>query len=347
VETEDAAATRALAAALAAAARSGDTISLVGELGAGKTQFAKGFGAGLGVTDTIVSPSFVLMAEYAGRLPLFHIDLYRLADAAEAMAGGLLDERQGAGVTIIEWAERFGDARLRSLPGRRARWAGPMTGGPILAIDTSGTRALVALGSPEGVLIDERRWQAGYRHGEELLTRTDELLAATGVALAKLAGIVVGTGPGAFTGMRVGLATAKALARGLEIPIAGVATSEALLAAIGLDAGSQAVLLLPAGPSDRVVVFAGQATLVKGGEEPVIQAGAVLVAVDLPDRAPAEALALGANAEEGLSAALLRLGAIRIAAGGDDVARLVPEYVTLPRGIATVKGEVRWSRDRT
>jgi hypothetical protein len=43
----------------------------------------------------------------------------------------------------------------------------------------------------------------------------------------------------------------------------------------------------------------------------------------------------------------LRLGAIRIAAGGDDVARLVPEYVTLPRGIATVKGEVRWSRDRT
>jgi tRNA threonylcarbamoyl adenosine modification protein YeaZ len=220
-----------------------------------------------------------------------------------------------------------------------------MTGGPILAIDTSGTRALVALGSPDGVLIDERRWQAGYRHGEELLTRTDELLAATGVALAKLAGIVVGTGPGAFTGMRVGLATAKALARGLEIPIAGVATSEALLAAIGLDAGSQAVLLLPAGPSDRVVVFAGQATLVKGGEEPVIQAGAVLVAVDLPDRAPAEALALGANAEEGLSAALLRLGAIRIAAGGDDVARLVPEYVTLPRGIATVKGEVRWSRD--
>ena len=110
METEDAAATRALAAALAAAARSGDTISLVGELGAGKTQFAKGFGAGLGVTDTIVSPSFVLMAEYAGRLPLFHIDLYRLADAAEAMAGGLLDERQGAGVTIIEWAERFADA---------------------------------------------------------------------------------------------------------------------------------------------------------------------------------------------------------------------------------------------
>ena len=110
VETHDAAATQALAAALAVVARPGDLISLVGDLGAGKTQFAKGFGAGLGVTDTIVSPSFVLMAEYRGRLPLFHIDLYRLAGAAEALAGGLVDERQGEGVTLIEWAERLADA---------------------------------------------------------------------------------------------------------------------------------------------------------------------------------------------------------------------------------------------
>ena len=110
VETRDPAGTRALAAALAVAARPGDLISLVGELGAGKTQFAKGFGLGLGVTDTIVSPSFVLMAEYRGRLPLFHIDLYRLAGAAEALAGGLIDERQGEGVTLIEWAERLEDA---------------------------------------------------------------------------------------------------------------------------------------------------------------------------------------------------------------------------------------------
>jgi tRNA threonylcarbamoyladenosine biosynthesis protein TsaE len=110
VETRDPAATRALAAALAEAARPGDLVSLVGDLGAGKTQFAKGFGAGLGVTDTIVSPSFVLMAEYRGRLPLFHIDLYRLAGAAEALAGGLIDERQGEGVTLIEWADRLADA---------------------------------------------------------------------------------------------------------------------------------------------------------------------------------------------------------------------------------------------
>ena len=226
-----------------------------------------------------------------------------------------------------------------------------MTGRPLLAIDTSGTRALVALGSPDGALIDERRWQAGYRHGEELLTRTDELLVSNRVALAQLGGIVVGTGPGAFTGMRVGIATAKALAYGLDIPIAGVATSEALLAAARAVAGAPesraAALLLPAGPSDRVLVLGGVASLLRGGEEPELDSAALLVAVDLPDRAPAEALALGARAEHGLSAALLRLGAARLASGGDDVARLVPEYVTLPRGIASVKGEVRWSHDRT
>jgi tRNA threonylcarbamoyladenosine biosynthesis protein TsaE len=110
VVTHDAPATRALGAALADAARPGDLISLVGELGAGKTQFAKGFGAGLGIGDTIVSPSFVLMAEYLGRLPLFHVDLYRLADAADAVAGGLVDDRQVEGVTIIEWAERLSEA---------------------------------------------------------------------------------------------------------------------------------------------------------------------------------------------------------------------------------------------
>jgi tRNA threonylcarbamoyladenosine biosynthesis protein TsaE len=110
IVTCDAAATRALGAELAGEARPGDLICLIGDLGAGKTQFAKGFGAGLGITDTIVSPSFVLMAEYRGRLPMFHIDLYRLADAAEALAGGLIDERQAEGVTLVEWAERLADA---------------------------------------------------------------------------------------------------------------------------------------------------------------------------------------------------------------------------------------------
>ena len=100
--------TRAIAARLASVAEPGDVVCLWGELGAGKTVFAKGFGAGLGVRDTISSPSFVLMGEYAGRLPLFHIDLYRLETAAEAFDGGLLDDRQAGGVVVVEWPDRLG-----------------------------------------------------------------------------------------------------------------------------------------------------------------------------------------------------------------------------------------------
>lgn len=114
VETRNAEHTRVLAARLALVARPGDLVCLVGDLGAGKTQFAKGFAAGLGVTDVVNSPTFVLMAEYPGRLPLFHLDLYRLDDAADALAGGLLDERQLAGVVLVEWGERLGAALPRA-----------------------------------------------------------------------------------------------------------------------------------------------------------------------------------------------------------------------------------------
>ena len=110
IVTADAAATRALGGRLATRAQAGDLVCLLGELGAGKTQLAKGFAAGLGVPDVVASPTFVLMAEYEGRLPLFHLDLYRLDDAADALSGGLLDDRQAAGVVLVEWAERLGSA---------------------------------------------------------------------------------------------------------------------------------------------------------------------------------------------------------------------------------------------
>lgn len=103
-------ATARLGAALASVARAGDLLCLWGDLGAGKTHLAKAFGAALGVTDTITSPSYILMAEYQGRLPLFHLDPYRLSDAADALAGGLIDDRQADGVTLVEWPERLGAA---------------------------------------------------------------------------------------------------------------------------------------------------------------------------------------------------------------------------------------------
>jgi tRNA threonylcarbamoyladenosine biosynthesis protein TsaE len=110
VVSPDPDATTRLGHGLGAVAQAGDLVCLWGDLGAGKTHLAKAFGIGLGVTDTIVSPSFVLMAEYQGRLPLFHIDPYRLVSAEDALAGGLIDERQRQGVTIVEWPERLGDA---------------------------------------------------------------------------------------------------------------------------------------------------------------------------------------------------------------------------------------------
>ncbi len=110
VVSPDPDATTALGASLAAVARPGDLLCLWGDLGAGKTHLAKAFGAALGVRDTITSPSFVLMAEYDGRLPMFHVDLYRLADATDVLGGGLLDDRLVTGVTLIEWPERLGAA---------------------------------------------------------------------------------------------------------------------------------------------------------------------------------------------------------------------------------------------
>lgn len=110
ITTTSAEQTRAFAAALAPVAEAGDRLALIGPLGAGKTQFAKGFAVGLGIDDVVNSPSFTLMSEYEGRLPLFHQDLYRLGGADEVLAGGLLDERQDDGVTLSEWADRLDDA---------------------------------------------------------------------------------------------------------------------------------------------------------------------------------------------------------------------------------------------
>ena len=109
IVTSSAQETRRVGADLAALARAGDVVALYGALGAGKTELAKGFARGLDVPAVVTSPTFVLMAEYAGRLPLFHLDLYRLDGPADVLASGLIDERRARGVTVIEWADRMGE----------------------------------------------------------------------------------------------------------------------------------------------------------------------------------------------------------------------------------------------
>jgi tRNA threonylcarbamoyladenosine biosynthesis protein TsaE len=99
--------TTALGARLAAGLAPGDVVVLRGTLGAGKTVLTQGIGRGLGVREPIISPTFTLLREYhSGRLPLYHVDAYRLAGPVEALTFGLDEYLYGDGVTVVEWGER-------------------------------------------------------------------------------------------------------------------------------------------------------------------------------------------------------------------------------------------------
>ncbi|HEY7091548.1 MAG TPA: tRNA (adenosine(37)-N6)-threonylcarbamoyltransferase complex ATPase subunit type 1 TsaE [Ktedonobacterales bacterium] len=98
--------THALGRTLGELAQAGDVVLLEGELGAGKTAFTQGIGLGLGVAATINSPTFTILKEYEGRLPLYHFDLYRLDEPDELYELGFEDYFRGDGVCVVEWAER-------------------------------------------------------------------------------------------------------------------------------------------------------------------------------------------------------------------------------------------------
>lgn len=103
-------ATRAAARALAVELSPGDAIGLVGDLGAGKTLFVQGLAEGLGVPPgvRVTSPTFTLVNEYpGGRLPLVHVDLYRIDDEGELYEVGLDEMFAGEGVVAVEWSDRF------------------------------------------------------------------------------------------------------------------------------------------------------------------------------------------------------------------------------------------------
>ncbi|AYV72460.1 MULTISPECIES: tRNA (adenosine(37)-N6)-threonylcarbamoyltransferase complex ATPase subunit type 1 TsaE [Niallia] len=82
--------------------QAGDVITLEGDLGAGKTTFTKGIAKGLGITKTVNSPTFTIIKEYQGKLPLYHMDVYRLKDSDEDL--GFDEYFEGEGVTVVEWA---------------------------------------------------------------------------------------------------------------------------------------------------------------------------------------------------------------------------------------------------
>ncbi len=98
--------TQKVGEALGKHASSGDVILLVGDLGSGKTCLTQGIARGLGVKETARSPTFVLVSQYRGRLPLYHADLYRVDNVDEVWDLGLDDYLFGEGVTVVEWAEK-------------------------------------------------------------------------------------------------------------------------------------------------------------------------------------------------------------------------------------------------
>lgn len=108
ITSHSAAETFALGRDFAARARHGDVLALAGDLGAGKTHFVQGLAAGLGIAAEVTSPTFTLIHEYTGgRLPLFHIDCYRLDAEEDLLAIGLDEYFAGGGVTAVEWADKF------------------------------------------------------------------------------------------------------------------------------------------------------------------------------------------------------------------------------------------------
>jgi tRNA threonylcarbamoyladenosine biosynthesis protein TsaE len=104
--------TRELGGSIATVLRAGDLVSLTGDLGAGKTTFVQGAASGLGVTEPILSPTFMLVREYRGSVPIYHLDVYRLERIQDVMDLGFEEMADRQGVVFVEW----GDAIEAMLP---------------------------------------------------------------------------------------------------------------------------------------------------------------------------------------------------------------------------------------
>ena len=214
----------------------------------------------------------------------------------------------------------------------------------ILAIDSATTRVVVAVGTRSGELIEATDWPAGYRHGETLLP-ADRRIAREARALDRPRRRPSSSAPVRERSPACGSGSRRPRAWPMRWACRSSGSRPRMRCSP--ERQQDAVLLLPAGPSDRLLVRRGvPARLVRAGEDPDLPSRR------LADRARPRRPGTGRCARTGRGGPRRArgrarlLGAARLAAGDvDDLAGLVPEYVTLPRGVRSESGEVSWSRD--
>lgn len=198
----------------------------------------------------------------------------------------------------------------------------------IVAIESASTDLSLALAEPDGALIAVDGWSAGRRQGSELLPRLLALLAAHRRTVRDATALAVGTGPGSFTGLRVGMSVGKGLAVALGLPLVGVPSLEAWLVAEPGAGGA----LARAGAREAFLLERGGAAPLVVDRDRIERRDAALVApVEL-----AAAFELPATRPPyGAAAAIAVIAAARLVADprGDDLARLEPAYLRAPRGI--------------